>query len=474
MKRIETLLLLAMTVMQAGAQSADPVVMKIGPNEVRKSEFQYFYRNNYSEDGSGKGGSLKDYAGIYADFKLKVQAAVDAGIDTTASFLEEFRQYRAEQATGLMLDSAYLDNFARMTFQRSREEVGEDGIRMFGIMTVKPDDDSPEAVGRASALIDSLWYRLGEGDDFRSLASKYSKDGAARNGGIVGWFSREQLPDVVADPVFATEVGHYSRPFDYDGNFALVMVFDLQKFDDFEEHRESIYQWMEQQDDIYPEAMLRKAEKLSDQYGWNLSPQDALLREDSLLEELYPEFGNVSREYHDGLLLFEISNREVWEKASADSAGQVKYFNANRRRYKFEKPVFKGMIFFCTGKEVFDEVSAMLKDVPMDQWADKVIDYNSGNGINVRVMRGPIEKGKNNIADALVFGEDVEYEPMKGYPYIDFIGRVIDKAEEPSDVALQLVNDYQDMLQAAWLKKLKKKYRTRIYRKALDTVTLED
>lgn len=43
--------------------------------------------------------------------------------------------------------------------------------------------------------------------------------------------------------------------------------------------------------------------------------------EDTKLESKYPEFRNLMNEYRDGILLFDISNREVWEKASNDVAG---------------------------------------------------------------------------------------------------------------------------------------------------------
>ena len=89
-------------------------------------------------------------------------------------------------------------------------------------------------------------------------------------------------------------------------------------------------------------------------------------------------------------------------------------------------------------------------------------------------MRGPLEKGQSKMADAVIFGEDIAYEQVKGYPYVDFIGHVITVAEEPDDVAVRLVNDYQDKLEADWMRKLKKKYRTKYYKKALKTVTLED
>ena len=48
--------------------------------------------------------------------------------------------------------------------------------------------------------------------------------------------------------------------------------------------------------------------------------------EDSQLENKYTDFANLMKEYHDGILLFEVSNKEVWEKAIKDKKGIEKYF----------------------------------------------------------------------------------------------------------------------------------------------------
>ena len=64
-----------------------------------------------------------------------------------------------------------------------------------------------------------------------------------------------------------------------------------------------------------------------------MTPQEALAREDSLLESKYPEFGNLMREYYEGLLFFEVSTREVWDKALADEEGLNRFFEKNRKKY---------------------------------------------------------------------------------------------------------------------------------------------
>ena len=54
---------------------------------------------------------------------------------------------------------------------------------------------------------------------------------------------------------------------------------------------------------------------------------------------------NLIREYHDGLLLYEISNRLVWDKASKDEKGQAAYFAKNKKRFKWNEPRFKGIAY---------------------------------------------------------------------------------------------------------------------------------
>jgi peptidyl-prolyl cis-trans isomerase SurA len=284
------------------------------------------------------------------------------------------------------------------------------------------------------------------------------------------------LPEPVGDIVFSLGWGEYSEPFMSDGSLFIIRVDNRRDLGPYEQNRPDIYEWMKEQGIYYPEARRRKANEYAERLGWDVRGDSAAILLDSKLEEIEPEFGHISREYYDGLLLFEISNREVWEKASADIEGREAYFKSHVKQYKFDEPCFKGMVFFCIDEDVFHQVEDAVRGKEIYDWTDTILTFNRGD-IKIRVMRGStetgiIKKGQNAYVDKIVFGEG-EYEPMKGFPYINVIGKVLDKPENSRDVATQVSEDYQNYIEQQWVKKLRKQYKHKIYKKVLKKVSLE-
>jgi len=55
--------------------------------------------------------------------------------------------------------------------------------------------------------------------------------------------------------------------------------------------------------------------------------------ENSVLETKYPDFRYLINEFHDGMLLFAISEKKIWNRVSSDSAGLHAYYEANKGRW---------------------------------------------------------------------------------------------------------------------------------------------
>lgn len=455
------------------AQSENPVVMKVNGNEVRKSEFEYFFKKNNTEFVITKK-TLKKYADLYLDFKLKVQAAMDEGIDKTEEFLNEYRMYRDMVAEEYLTDNVFLEESARKIYDETVEEVGPDGMAFLLMISAIPPADRGDLLDAGiKGMNEEVYPQLVDGADFRALAQKYSNDGFAANGGEVGWVTRSQLIPDVADVVFGLRPGEFSKPFVTEGMVFIAKVEQVDHIGSFEEERPEIDKWIHESG-VYTEAQNRKANEYAAFLGWKERNQDALAKADSLLEEINEEFGNISREYHDGLLLFDISNKEVWQKATSDTAGMEKWFNANKKQFVFDKPRYKGLVFFCLDEEVFNRIESSLKDLPFENWLDTLFAINREK-VQVRVMRGPSEngvfqEGENEYVDHFVFGKDYELKPIDGFPYVNVSGKLISKPEHMNDVYNQVVEGYQDYLEKQWVKKLRKQYKHKIYKKVLKQV----
>ena len=80
MKKIFLSFALAVIALTAAAQD-DPIVMRINGVPVTRSEFEYNYNKNNSEGVIDKK-NIEEYAELFVNYKLKVQAAKQSSIDT--------------------------------------------------------------------------------------------------------------------------------------------------------------------------------------------------------------------------------------------------------------------------------------------------------------------------------------------------------------------------------------------------------
>jgi peptidyl-prolyl cis-trans isomerase SurA len=121
------LLILAIVCAATLGVAQDQTVMTINDKPVTKSEFEaVFNKNNNKEKSDAK--SVKEYADLYALFKMKVMEAESMGLDTLSSFKNELNGYRKQLAAPYLTDKNTNDNLLNEVYERLKTEVKASNI----------------------------------------------------------------------------------------------------------------------------------------------------------------------------------------------------------------------------------------------------------------------------------------------------------------------------------------------------------
>ncbi len=182
-----------------------------------------------------------------------------------------------------------------------------------------------------------------------------------------------------------------------------------------------------------------------------------LAYENSRLEDKYPQFRNLINEYHDGILLFDISMREVWNKASEDTVGLKAFFERNKAHYAYDTPHFKGFVAQCKDAQTAKAVKAILKNAHPDSVNSYIRSrINTDSLVLVKVKRGLWKEGENEDVDGIAFKKK-GYVASEEFPVVFAQGKKLKKPECYTDVLGTVVSDYQDELQKQWEAELRNK-----------------
>lgn len=178
------------------------------------------------------------------------------------------------------------------------------------------------------------------------------------------------------------------------------------------------------------------------------------------------DYANLLNEYRDGLLLFEISNRNVWDKAAKDTEGLTALFESNRAKYTWPSPKYKGFLIQAKNDSVAGLVRARLKEVSTDTLVSAL---RKEFKRDIKVERVLVAQGENSLVDACEFTKTATANPDDRYPvYFTYAGKIISEPENMNDVRGQVVVDYQSILEKKWLEELHQKYPVTLYRENLE------
>lgn len=194
---------------------------------------------------------------------------------------------------------------------------------------------------------------------------------------------------------------------------------------------------------------------------YNNFVDDATLSfEEENLDKKYPDFKSLMREYEEGILLFEVTKMNVWDKANQDSTGLVAFYKTVADKYS-------------TNEEA--SASQYIIQSSDRKMAEKIYKYaqkNSANDVSkkfnkkehvVSITEKKIEKGsgevakidwKKNAISALQLSID-----GKSYTFTKLNELIPSRKKTLNEARGYVVADYQNYLDKKWLESLEKEFR---------------
>lgn len=404
-----------------------------------------------------------------------------------------------------------------------RDNQGE--ILVAHIMKMFPQDITPEIKSELKSQIDSIYIELQNGADFAELAKTKSDDKrSAVQGGEMAWFSAGRMVPEFADAAFALKnIGDYTVPIETAYGYHIIKKLNTKPVPTFEESKAMLETRIKQDPERSITSKQVFVDKLKVEYNYrenaetknklhNKNSNDTLeftnlelfnidnksysveqfqkylqeqnaepvpflsqfniwveyeitALENSKLERKYPDFRYLIQEYHDGILLFNISEEKIWNFASQDSVGLEAFYKKNPNKYTWEER-FKGLVVTCKNDSVREEAD---KFFAADMTVAEITDLLNTKENLITITEGAWEKGANPVVDFYVWNGA---KPNNFNSELSFIrGDKISPEPKTLDEARGLyVSDYQKYLEDKWIKELRSKYKITVNKKLLKAI----
>ncbi len=198
------------------------------------------------------------------------------------------------------------------------------------------------------------------------------------------------------------------------------------------------------------------------------------------LPEENAEYKYLLQEYYDGILLFDVTNKEVWDKAVKDSIGLTVFYDEHKQDYMWGIRV-KAEVFETKNKKIQSKLQKFLKKRYKKSYdLNKVLSVlNKKDSTAVSLIKEDVfSEGDYAILDEA--NKTYSFFAKKGLKMPLIItekSRVVYISEQfnPEPKPLDLIKgkitaDYQDAIEKEWIKSLRKKSQVKINKEALNSL----
>ena len=190
--------------------------------------------------------------------------------------------------------------------------------------------------------------------------------------------------------------------------------------------------------------------------------------EEENLERKYPEFAALMKEYRDGILLFDLTDKKVWSKAVKDTAGLESFHDNNKNNYMWGQRL-DASVYICNSPEISKKVRKYLKKKKTSTDIQTLV--NEDSQLNLTVKEGLFQKGDNDIIDQVVWIPGITKDIVKenSVAFVE-IREVVDPTpKELSEAKGVITADYQNFLEKQWIEELRNKYQVNVFEDVVES-----
>lgn len=215
---------------------------------------------------------------------------------------------------------------------------------------------------------------------------------------------------------------------------------------------------------------LKPLSKLINKFYESYLDQELSQYYDDNLEKEYPEFSAVMDEYRDGLLLFDLMEKEIWNKSKTDTLGLKSFYDKNLSNYQWKNRL-DVTILSSTNEDVIKKAAKYLKNNKTVDFIKEKLNVKDGT-VNIMSKLGVFEEGNDVLPKNLVFEPGISEIIKEGeYFFVTKVNKTLPAGPKGLDECKgKVINDYQQYLEENWVKELKNEFKVEVNQSVFENV----
>src|SRR5690606_18946159 len=171
---------------------------------------------------------------------------------------------------------------------------------------------------------------------------------------------------------------------------------------------------------------------------------------DENLEREFPDFGYVMDEYKEGLLLFDLMEKEIWQKAQNDTVGLEAFYEKNKENYKWKQRIH-AVVASSVNRDFVAQTKAFFEQGKEIDFIKKELNVDAK--VNIMLDEGFFESTSNALPKdykpfvgvSEIYEQGGYYYVIKGTEFIPETTKTLDEARG------RVISDYQQFLEENWV-----------------------